>query len=495
MDGPAHLYNSNLIYQIIRGDSSEIATFFSVHSLLIPNWTGHLILTVFNAFLPAWMAEKILLVFYITGLSISFRLLIRELVPTGEGLSVFIFPFAYSFLFHLGFYNYCFSFVFLFITLYYWLKTYRRRNLPRYIILFALLALTYYSALLTFFFTGLCLGIFTTVFYLKAHDGDKAFSAHAIKHTGRELLYLLVTSLPLLVLAADFVHSVQFSASADALSLGDLIKWLCDVRCLIVYNYSGEEVFTSPFLYIAIAIASVSLFIRFYVKRGCLFQKADVLLLPCLLALLLFFIVPTGAGAGMMSDRYCLLFYMFFITWIAAQNLPVKMSRVFAGLIVLLHMGLLLKHHNETIRSLNNHAVLINNASEHMQNNSIVLPVNMSDNWLELHFSNYLGVDKPLVILENYEASMAWFPVKWNDNMPRIQLGTNDTIAGVYWFSNITSQHTRPIDYVFLYGNTQKIDEAQWQSLNKTLIDYYKLTFSSTDHYVAIYTLKKEEQQ
>lgn len=487
MDGPAHLYNSNILGQLFKGES-ELSRFFSVNSLLLPNWTGHFILAFFNLFLPAWLAEKVMLVLYISGIAFSFRLLVSTINPEWKGLSILIFPFAYSFLFYLGFYNFSLSFIFLFVALYFWIKALNNQRLSAYLVVFVFLALTYYAAILTFFFAGLCMGLLTLTFYaVHSKNTNKLVD---FRKTWKSLFYLFLISLPLLVFSILFVSSVQFFPSSDKLTTHELLKWLIDVRCLIVYNYDGDRVITQFFFYLLVVIGAISVFFRYKHRSGNFFQLSDVFLVPFLLALALFFIVPTGAGAGMMSDRYCLVIFIFFVLWASSQRIPRNAGRVFIAAIVLMHMGLLLKHHNAGIRVLNKHAVQIHNASAYIQENSIVLPVNMSDNWMEPHFSNYLGVEKPMVILENYEASVGWFPVKWNTtDFPRLQAGGADQINGVGWFSNTATGQVQEIDYIFLYGNIAKLNENQWEPLKSIVMKHYHLVYSSEDSYLAVYKL------
>ncbi len=487
MDGPAHLYNSNVLGQLLTGNS-ELSRFFSINSLIIPNWTGHFMLALFNLFLPAWLAEKVLLVFYITGMAFSFRLLVSAINPEWKGLSILIFPFAYSFLFYLGFYNFSLSFIFLFLALYFWLKAYTNGSFSVYLKTFIFLVLTYYSAILTFFFAGLCLGLFTLALSFETYrlNGNKR---DAVKKAAKSLLHLLLISLPLLVFAILFVASVQFFPATDRLTTHELLKWLVDVRCLIVYNYDGDRWITQFFFYLLLIITAISIYLRSKRQSGSFFQLNDILLVPFFLALALFFLVPTSAGAGMMSDRYCLLVYIFFVLWASTLKIPRNAGRLFMAVVVLLHLGLLLKHHNSGIRGLNKHAAQINEASVYMQENSIVLPVNMSESWMEPHFSNYLGVDKPLVILENYEASVGWFPLKWyGANFPRLQAGGADQINGLGWLSNSEGE-IKQIDYIFLYGNLAKLDENQWEPLKNILKEHYQLTYSTTDNYLAVYKL------
>ena len=88
MDGPAHLYNSNLIKQLVLSNHF-IGDFFQINSFPVPNWTSHFILSFFGLFLPAWLSEKFLLILYVSGMAISFRLLIKTLKRIHPTNSIF----------------------------------------------------------------------------------------------------------------------------------------------------------------------------------------------------------------------------------------------------------------------------------------------------------------------------------------------------------------------------------------------------------------------
>jgi len=492
MDGPAHLYNSNLIYHLIKGDCNSLFDFYTINKILIPNWTSHFILSSLYFILPAWLAEKALLFMYLIGLSISFRLLIKQLCPNNIYLSIFIFPFIYSFLFHLGFYNYSLSFIFLFYALYYWLKTQNIQNFKKYFILFILITLTYFSNVLTFCFVGLCLGLFIISYEISDYYIYKKNLVLSVKSLIKKLVVLFIVSLPGLILLIIFYKNTIFSSSQSQYSVSELSKWINDVRALIVYKYVGEEMITQQFLYIIIVIISISIFLRFYnnptKKFISIVNKNDILLLPILIALASLYIIPNGSSAGMMSDRYCLMFYMLLIIWVASQPIPKKLSKLVMILIIIFHFGLLFKHQNGTIRSLNNDAKLIESASEFIEPGCIVLPLDMTDNWLESHFSNYLGTNKPIIILENYETSVGWFPVRWNsEKMPKILLNDKTSIDGYQWFSNINSVKTRQIDYVILIGNIKKIDDSDHKELKNALSMNFKLIYFSDNNYVNLY--------
>ena len=60
LDGPSHLYNSNLIVNLLF-NSEGLTPFYAFNPELVPNWSGHFILVLFSSILPSYMAEKILL--------------------------------------------------------------------------------------------------------------------------------------------------------------------------------------------------------------------------------------------------------------------------------------------------------------------------------------------------------------------------------------------------------------------------------------------------
>jgi hypothetical protein len=495
MDGPCHLYNSNLIINLLNGSSNSIHDFFALNHKIVPNWTSFFILVVFNSFLPAWIAEKILILVYIAGFTTSFRLLIKQLSPENISLSIFIFPFAFSFLFHLGFYNYAFSFILQFFTLYYWLKTYKSTRIYKYFILFVLLVLNYFSAILTFFFTGFCLVLFALALSIKDYINTNERKL-IIKKLFRELLLLLLISLPCLILSFLFFKTTIFFPTETQYTSGEIVKWLFDIRPIIVFDYPGEQILTRPFFLIAIAITVVSLYMRFY-KKGRFFdlnkfRKSDVFIIPVILSLLFLFTTPNGSGAGMMSDRFCLMFYIFFIIWVSSQDIPKTIRYISIVLIISFHLGHVFKLQNGTIRDLNKDATQIYKSSKYLKENSTILPVNMSDDWMEPHFSNYLGVDKTLIVLENYEATVDWFPVILNSHkFPNLKLGNADLTNSLDWLSNSKIYCSKPVDYVYLYGQTDKINYPEWSELKAMLVANFKLIYLSVNKYVAIYRRTK----
>ncbi len=229
----------------------------------------------------------------------------------------------------------------------------------------------------------------------------------------KRLLIFFIISLPALIFLIIFYLNVQFYPSGEAYSIKELIKWINDARPFIVYDYAGEEIITEQFFHVLLLLLTLSFILK---NRDDKYynniEKANIIAIPLLLTILLFFITPNVSSAGMMFDRYCLMLFIFGLVWIVPRSIKTKFNGIIILSILILHFGLLFKHLNCTIRKLDSHAITINKAAKYIFENSIVLPVNLSDNWMEPHFSNYLGVDKPMIILKNYEVSVCWFPIK-----------------------------------------------------------------------------------
>lgn len=487
MDGPAHLYNANLIKQLLTGNDF-IKEFYQINGFPVPNWTSHFLLTLFRLFLPGWLSEKLLIIIYISGMALSFRYMVKAINPENISLSVFIFPFIYSFLFHLGFYNYALSFIFMFLIFGIWVKHYNDNRLSLYLTTGSLLICTYFSNILTYAFAGITIGSMVFIFEAAKHP---IFSKQYLQSCFKRIIRLTMCSLPSLILFIWFFQTAIFPGTLQRYDPSQLIKWTTDARSLIVFSYEKEEIITEQFFHILLFL----LIVNFIINRNRLNLKDKftnphrmIAYFPLVLAIVFLFVLPDGSNAGMMSDRLSLMMYVFFIILIISQPLPKKIRTIFSVLFISLHIILITKH-SPILHELNANAKTINEITGHIKENSIVLPVNLSDNWLHPHFSNYLGIDKPMVILENYEASVQWFPWQWNANAPSILLGDHKQLDQISW-NQSNNRKAQQIDYIFLYGNTSKIDEDNWKALKEAINFRFTLDYESEDKFVRLYKMK-----
>jgi hypothetical protein len=487
LDGPAHLYNSNLLIDFISGNNL-LRDFYHINSVTVPNWTAHSLLMVLNLLFPGWLAEKLFVIGYVSGMALSFRYFVNQINPDNSYLSLLIFPFINSFLFSIGFYNFSISFIFFFLTFGYYLRTLEKEKIGNYLLLFFLFTITFYSNVLIYSFLGLSAGVLALSAYKRGREsaGGRYPSFRPVL---RRLLLLLAVTLPTLILMVLFLKNAPLSSSQEAYSTKELLKWLNDARPFIVYNYPREEVYTEQLTHVLIAFLAIMGYKA--MERKPLrfrFQKADIMFIPATISLILLFTVPNASGAGMMSDRLALMFFVFLVAWLVNRMIYSRLNHLFLLAILVLYFSMLNQQHEKARDRLDKEAQSIYETAGYIEENSIVLPVNLTGNWLQAHYSNYLGADKPMVILENYEASVGWFPLKWNSgNMPEIVLGEKHQVPGLKWETSIGSAKKYQIGYVLPYGDLSKLDDENWHELKTILQEQCTIIHESDDGFVRLY--------
>jgi hypothetical protein len=499
MDGAAHLYNSNIINELVFHSSSKMTDYFVFNETIVPNWLGHFILAILNFFLPGFLTEKIFLLLYLFLLPYSFRNLTAQF--SNVFLSYLIFPFCYTSLFYLGFYNLSISFILLFASILYWKKNEIQWSTKNLIVLFLLISLTYFAHI--FIYSILLFTLFLMLsqaalrsFLSKKYTLQAIFSIYWKKYFA-----LFLIALPTLILFFLFVKNVHFEGEEKRIANSELIRWIKDVRPLIALM--GEEVrFTEIYYHLLIALSSIILFLDIQQiiakkeKKSYFFHFLDkiskaknIFLIIGILVLVLYFTVPDSASAGMMSERLCLLFFIYMVIWLSIQTFPKWLSKFSILIILIVNFGLLARYIKAT-KAYNSEATSIYEAANYIEPYSVVLPLNNSENWLDGHFSNYIGSDKPLIILENYEANTAWFPIKWNEKkLPSFNLnGSNFGLPTFVWQKTENKNTTQTIDYVLIRGNADKITAAQIEELG----NFYDEVFKSTNGFVRLLKIKKQ---
>lgn len=489
MDGPSHLYNSNLLRHIISGNQF-LTDFYSINSFYLPNWIANLALALLLIIFNAAIAEKILVVSYVIGMASSFRYLIRQINPQNEFSSILIFPFIFSFLFRLGFYNFSIAFIFYFLVIGFWLKNHDKFRTKDLLILFLLITALYYSNVLIFGFAGLTIGFHIMINAVKNYKNEHSF-IEVINSILKRTLFILTASIYSLISMYLFYSRIKFFPSDEKYPVNELLRWINDVRPLITYSYENEAPITGHFLHIFIFLFSIALYRKIIIKGKGKIRISETmltLLFPVILSLVALFVITDGSGAAMMSNRFVLMFYIFLTVIIAAISVRGLLSNIAITVFISLHFLLIARHHILSITPLSKDAVAVFDAGKSLKPNTVVLPVNLSDNWLQGHFSNYLGAKKPIVILENYEASVGWFPLKWNnEKIPNLTLAGKKSINSVDWVKGNDKNKEKQIDYICITGNIKKIDDSKYSELKTVINEYFKIKHISKNSFVHIY--------
>ncbi len=506
LDGPAHLYNAQVIKSLLIDHNSSLNDFFSFNKEPVPNWIGHFILTGFNSFLPAFVSEKILLLTYLIGLPISFRMLIQTISPKNTWFSYFIFPFTYSFVFYLGFYNFSIAIVLLFFTYNYWLKHENSTfSFPKILTFFSLIILTYFSHIFVFgillFLIGLHIALNTLLKTIENPNQRKQIIYHAFK----KIRIVILTSIIPLTFFTFYFYSRPSSENNTYINPIDLIKWLKNIRPIIALNFEIEEKYTKKILYLILVLTCFAVY-----QNGKEFLRNDskvnarqwiqtlkiqnLWLIATTLILVLYFILPDSDGyAGYVSVRLGLIFFLFYLIWLSTKKFP-SWTGVITVVCILYCNFKLNAYYTSSTKEYNVVAKDCQNASRLIPTNSIVLPLNYKEDWFFGHFTNYLGIDKPMVILENYECETGYFPLKWNEKtFPHILFGnTNPSdFECLNWKSNLQSTKTSKIDFVFILGNQKLNNDTCTHTINQLLISQYSKIYQ-TKHCI-LYKIKTKK--
>jgi hypothetical protein len=453
-DGPAHLHNSRLLLELISGNEL-IDSFFAINTESYTNWTDHAILSMLMLIFPAWITEKLLLLLIAIMIPVS----IVHSVPKEQRtkslfLSALSLPFVYNFLFGMGFWNFHIGLILAVLIFNYgYKKKFQLHTNGETIFLLLLILLLYFTHafVFVFFVIAYTLGFITHVLLKYKKSTNNNWLLKQIIRT------LLVFFVPVLILIYDFLQGKESLSGTEQMAMVDSLKMLISGKYLVYLNQSTELKIIPWYLIIlglfiiGVAIHRIS---TYHVNKTYLYSH-DIFLLVSLITFMAFLIVPDRLEgiAGYLKYRLLLPFYLFLIIWISNHSLPKSFRIPPLTIYLLLHIWSInyyvhriKSNYEEEIKSIKNIAQIIHE-------NSVVLPVYNNAGWLRNHFSNYLGTDKPMVILENYEASSGSFPLTWNDEMPQLYLGSKPLRKGCRFgveAKNPRGKHV--IDYIFIYS-------------------------------------------
>ncbi|HNW90574.1 MAG TPA: hypothetical protein PKN48_12990, partial [Bacteroidales bacterium] len=414
VDGPAHLYNSNLIVNLLQNPDSLLKDFFIFNENINPNWSGHFILSVLLLIFPGFMAEKIILLIYLIGLPLSIRYLFKTLSIENKYLIYLIFPFTYSFLFYFGFYNFNIALVLFIFGICLWLKYLNNLNLLKIIVLTIISSLICLSHLFVFAM------FLMLIFMINIQDliiakGKNEFSLKYF--TKRALLQFIPLLFGIFLMAKYLLFSQPDNSPAVYLPLKDIINLLIDVAPAKGINYGKVAIFTNWILYVLAAVMLYMLCLKIYRIRSenkFIFTNKPWLWIT-LATLILVFVFPDSKGAaiGFMTQRLLLFFFIFLIIWLSSQKTALWFKIIVFLLVNYVNYALVL-HNFQSVSKGCELAEEIHAVADQIEPYSTVYPVVNSDYFIYRHISNYLGSDKPIIVLENYEASLEHFPLKWN---------------------------------------------------------------------------------
>lgn len=480
LDGPSHTNNASLVLRLIKGDGVA-SGFFRINSEPEPNWSGHALMAFMNQFYSSRKAEKIYQVLCICIFLVFFRKLVLTVNPKAAWASYLAFPFAYSLPFHFGFYNFCFGLALLFFSQSYFLSVKNKLTVKNSIILFLLATVLYFSHLFIISAFMLFAFVFSVNRNLIFHPGKAELKkAAAMALPFLPALFLMINFLlKKKVVDEEFNYSIPFA---------ELTEWLLHCRPLITLVYESEMPFSTIIscalgLLLAVALWHVLVTGKSRFNRWALFT---------IVLLAGYYFIPDGLASGsFISIRLLLLFCLFLMVWLSTVYIPksVRATAVAATMAVSFYF---LYYHYGHAKNLGNDAGELFSVTEKIENGSVVLPLNYSANWLHSNISGYIGAEKNIIILDNYEAAKPQFPVKWKEGMNPYKLlgnfsGRKPPCADIGFYEKATG---KKIDYVITWHYSESKDSCQVKT-DSLLRENFHPVFSSPEKKAILYRREK----
>jgi hypothetical protein len=497
MDGASHLYNSNIINQLFFYNNALFHQFFMINPEPVPNWISHLAISLLTLIMPAFLAEKFLLIVILAGTPFAFRGMMHTLTPKNTLYSFLIFPFTHSMFFFFGFFNFCMGILFFFITLNYWLKHDQRGfGIPEVILLMVLIALTYFSHIVIFGILLIAIAVHIIARSVKEGIYDREEIGSVIRKFLKKTLLITLASLVPLILFVYFFYSRPGTREITYISRSDLISYLVTIRPLISLNpiIEGRETTWLFYLFVFLAGSGAVGFVIRLIKQHRLKHSSGVhpeakilpgfhfwwLLATMTFLLLLYFSLPDAYGTASYTNlRIGLFFFLFLILFFATFRIPWYFGLI-AAIGALYVNTTLIRYYTPHINDLSKLAVACNKASDHVAPNSLVLPIYCMDNWFTGHFVDYLAIDKPVVMVYNYECESGYFPVIWNEAAkPNYHLGNPDTPERHISFELVKGRPSLALDYVFILGQYDPGKDWFFTTLHKILTDDFTRVYET----------------
>lgn len=478
-DGPAHLYNSNIILQLLNEPEGRAAEFFQLRYELIPNLGGHALLSFLNGFLPAAWAEKVIYSLCLLLLPLGFRYSIKSIAPASVGLSFLIFPLAHNFCFYIGFQSFCLGLALLFYSLGFFQKTWIKGGISSYVILGILLLTTAVFHLFTAIVVLMAIGWFILIKNLKQAQW-------------RKIGLITISSLPALVFCLHFLLSNSGEFQFNAKPFSELLKGIV-VGIPIITVDTAEVMFSKPYNAMLCFGVLLAVFFSWKQKQG---RFMLFTLFTALSLFILYFVLPDKmASGGFISLRLLLCAHLFLALWISL-SLKVNLASLFLMLSVIFLNIRMVQYHYHKAQELSADALAINEASQFIPEGSTVLPLNYSYHWLHYNIGLYPGAEKELIILDNYEASTTHFPVMWKpaafpgdklgdfgtNNRPLLKIKPYEVFSG------------KKLDAIIRWQYSNELQDSNTQITDSLLITYFNKVYRSADGTLEIHLRKPGDE-
>ena len=505
-DGPAHLHSASVLRGYHFPEHSVFREYYLLNKNLTPNWFTHLSLAGLMYIVPPLIAQKLLLSGYIILLPISIRYALYAVRPDAIFLSFLAFPFIYNYVLHMGFYNFSYSMAMFFFVVGYWLKHQNHFTFRRVITLSVLSLLLYFChlfSLVTAYIAIALLTVWLTILDLAPQVRQQKFNWRSFAQVLRmRVLVPLCAFLPTLILVVMFLarkSTVNSDIDTSRLTWKHIF-YLLSLHSLVSFQ--------KPEFLFSIALAGLFAAICLYVLIAKLAHRQinfwDGFLFVVVAYVLLYLIAPDKmSGGGNIKQRLLLYPFFILILWFGAQSyhwiVKQRIQLVAVGITLML-----LGTHTIQYAELNSYLEEYVSGMHLVEPNTTLLPLSFSNTghtpdgkvlsgrvkpfW---HASGYIAAQKNVVVLNNYQAALDYFPIAYrSETSPFLHIGIENYPSKGDWgieaepprvdFLNYPQRTGGHVDYVLIWQVLEGHRTLEnTKSIFKQLEEGYDLIYTS----------------
>ena len=498
-DGPCHLYNAKVLHDIWQGKDVPFYTaFYHVIYQPNPNWLSHIILGALMYLVNGVVAEKLFLSAYILLLTGGFYLLLKKISGASSYWFIVIFFFVFHHTLAKGFYNFALSTAFYFWMVWSWLNLLDKKNTANTLLFFCSSGLVFFTQLLPFVF-----GEFACLALLISYS-----VSHGYIGRQRPLSFFVKNSIVLAMLTAPFVFVMFWFTDKEGGMKIVLWPHLYRLIELVQFRYSASGSHNEDFFASVAGITMTTLVIACIVvrlRKGYVVNKYDGLFISLLFLLFVCIFFPEDfmKRVILISMRAQLFIYILAVCCIAYM-LPEKLKNACGFIIFACFFGMSFVHVSYLSKA--SEAVAdITAASKFIRPYSVILPLNFSpegrdENWKPIsnlnfffsHAYDYIGTEKPLIFLDNYEALTGYFPLLWTyKTNPYAHLSTFEGIEGQPPSADISGYYNSSgvrIDYILMWCyDSSYLDKGHYRQLSAQIDSSYRLLYVSPTRRTILY--------
>lgn len=489
VDGPAHLYNAKVISELWLQPDSPLSEYYRFNPSFSPNWSGHALLAVLLMVMSASWAEKVVLLFYLIGFPLGLRYLFRSSKVKNIWLLYLAFPFTYSYLFHYGFYNYHIGLVLYFFAIGLWFRKEGSASIAGFLQQMTLATLISLSHPFVFMLYLTSIAVFNlqsiiSLFSTDRINGKKAFR-WLIYQFGFLCLGVVFTTMFL-------ISDESFERSVRNIPFNDLIisiKYLMPIKGIEVDAYDVISRSLLVIFSMLVLFAGLDLMKRSMLRTNSgSYNYLRWTLLLILVTVLLFSVPDYFGTAGFISARLMWFFFILLIICTASLKVPRWLSGL-AFMVSIIITVWNINHNSVAIRKASNVAAQLVEASKEIDSYSTVLPITNRESKPFVHVVSYIGANRPMIQLYNYEANLSYFPLRWRStSIPELRFGHLTTGDCANWVNGKNMGGAKQIDYVCLVSepNIDKVMPCTG-NLELNLDEFYDKVYSGADGSVRLY--------